>query len=106
MTLFPHSWIIECLKLYRVDPWILDLLTNVMKLWKIQLYCSDKFYGDVSILRGIYQGDSSSPLLFAMALMPLSTILNSTGKGFLIVKDGQTLSHLLYLDDLQVFGSV
>ena len=39
-----------------------------------------------------------------MALMPLSAILNSTGKGFLIAKDGQTLSYLLYLDDLKLFA--
>ena len=39
-----------------------------------------------------------------MVLMPLSTILNSTGKGFLIAKDGQTLSHLLYLDYLKLFA--
>jgi len=64
----PHSWILECLKLYRVDSHMYDLLTNVMKCWKIKLYCSDKFYGDISILRGIYQGDSLSPLLFVMAV--------------------------------------
>ena len=41
-------------------------------------------------------------LLFVIALMPLSTILNSTSKGF-HAKDGLTLSHLLNLDDFKFF---
>ena len=36
--------------------------------------------------------------------MPLSTILNSTGKGFLITENGLMLNHLLYLDDLKLYG--
>jgi len=75
-----------------------------MQCWKIQLFCSNNYYGDVSILHGIYQGDSLSPLLFVMALMPLSTILNSTSKGFAVVKDRIALNHLLYLDDLKLFA--
>jgi len=71
---------------------------------EIQLFCSNNYYGDVSILRSIYQGDSLSPLLFVMALMPLSTILNSTSKGFVVVKDRLALNHLLYLDDLKLFA--
>jgi len=54
-------------------------------------------------MRGIYQGDSLSPLLFVLALMPLSCILNSTDKGFLLEKNGLKLNHLLYLDDLKLF---
>ena len=39
-----------------------------------------------------------------MALMPLSTILNSTNKGFVVDKDSLFLNHLLYLDDLKLFA--
>ena len=42
-------------------------------------------------------------MLFLIALMPLSTILNSTNKGFVVDKDRLVLSHLLYLDDLKLF---
>ena len=36
----------------------------------------------MQIRRGIFQGDSLSPLLFCMALNPLSTELNRTGYGY------------------------
>ena len=60
--------------------------------------------GDVNICRGIYQGDSLSPLLFVLALMPISTLLNQSGKGFQIVTSLPKLSHLLYLDDLKLYA--
>ena len=39
-----------------------------------------------------------------MALMPLSTILNLTNKGFIVDKDHLVLNHLLYFDDLKLFA--
>jgi len=69
----PHSWLLECFSLYGVHPLIYQLLSKVMKLWKVQLFSSNIYYGEVDIQRGIFQGDSLSPLLFIMALMPLST---------------------------------
>ena len=100
----PHSWLLECFSLYSVHPLIYQLLSKVMKLWKVQLFSSNTYYGEVDIQRGIFQGDSLSPLLFIMALMPLSTILNTTGKGFCLNKEGLVLNHLLYLDDLKLFA--
>jgi len=75
-----------------------------MQCWKIQLLFSNNYYGDVSIQRGIYQGESLSLLLFVMVLMPLSTILNSTNRGFAVDKDRLVLNHLLYLGDLKLFA--
>ena len=70
----------------------------------MQLYSSNIYYRDVNIRRGIFQSDSLSPLLFIIALIPLSTILNATGKGFYFKKDSPIINHLLYLDDLKLFA--
>ena len=64
----------------------------------------------MQIRRGIFQGDSLSPLLFCMALNPLSTELNRTGCGYrMSTGHGRTakcqhISHLLYMDDLKLYG--
>ena len=59
----PHSWLLECLKLYKVHPYIYQLLEEGMKVWKVQLFSSSIYYGDVDLARGIFQGDSLSPFL-------------------------------------------
>ena len=60
----PHSWIIECLDLFRVAENIKSLLVNSMEKWKIMLCSGNSELGEVEIKRGIFQGDSLSPLVF------------------------------------------
>ena len=60
--------------------------------------------GPFRIKRGIFQGDSLSPLLFTMSLNPLSQELQKTGYGYQL--DEQTkINHLLYVDDLKLYGT-
>ena len=71
----PHSWIIECLDLFWVAETIKSLLVNSMEKWKVMLCSGNTEVGEVQIKRGIFQGDSLSPLVFVLALIPLSLIL-------------------------------
>ena len=58
----------------------------------------------IRIKRGIFQGDSLSPLLFTMSLNPLSKELQKTGYGYQL--DEQTkINHLFYVDDLKLYGT-
>ena len=60
--------------------------------------------GPIRIKRGIFQGDSLSPLLFTMSLNPLSQELQKTGYGYQL--DEQTkINHLFYVDDLKLYGT-
>ena len=64
----------------------------------------------MQIRRGIFQGDSLSPLIFCMVLNPLSKELNRTGYGYRMTTghgetaNRQLISHLLYMDDLKLYG--
>ena len=60
----PHSWIVECLQLFGIADNIRDLLVNSMKKWRTELTSCSEVLGEVNIRRGIFQGDSLSPLLF------------------------------------------
>ena len=76
----PHSWVLQCLQLHKISPVLCRFLSRVMEGWRTSMVLSHE-QGTVKtrimqIRRGIFQGDSLSPLLFRMALNPLSTELN------------------------------
>ena len=71
----PHSSIIECLDLFGLAENIKALLVNSMENWKVMLFSGNSELGEVEIKRGIFQGDSLSPLVFVLAFLPLSLIL-------------------------------
>lgn len=105
----PHSWLIEILKIYKVHDNIIMFIKNAMKNWKTNLWLntlSDTInYGEVNIKCGIFQGDALSPLLFCMALFPLSELLSKSGTGYQIKKNDEKLHHLLFVDDLKLIAN-
>ena len=54
--------------------------------------------------RGIFQGDSLSPLLFALSMIPLSLVLRKVNACYEWEKKEYKLNHLLFMDDLKLFG--
>ena len=76
-----------------------------MHLWNTILTINGNIYGELYIQCCIFQGDSLSPLLFIMALLPLSIILNNSGKGCLLQHGNLCVSHLVYMDDIKLFAS-
>ena len=56
--------------------------------WKTTLFLSHKSgnckSNTADIKRGMFQGDTLSPLCFCLALVPLTTELNRTGYGYKI----------------------
>ena len=59
---------------------------------------------EVEIKRGIFQGDSLSPLVFVLALIQLSLILRKA-KAACEEKIGKgKINHLLFMDDLKLYS--
>ena len=60
----------------------------------------------LNIQGGIFQGDTLSPLLFVIGLIPLSHILRKVNAGYQLGK-GQykKINHLLFMDDLKLYGN-
>ena len=102
--LVPHSWILECLTLFKIDERVRKFLQESMKSWKVNLECGTTSLGEVSINRGIFQGDSLSPLLFVMALIPLTIILRKSTPAYQFANNGEKINHLLFMDDLKLYA--
>ena len=100
----PHSWIVATMKMVGVADNVIDLISRSMTKWRTNLYSNDKFLGKVDINRGIFQGDSFSPLLFVIALIPLTHVLRETLAGYQLEKNGPMINHLFFMDDLKMFG--
>ena len=60
--------------------------------------------GPIYIKRGVFQGDSLSPLLFVMSLNSISIELLKTNWGYHL-DNHCTINHLFYVDDLKLYGT-
>ena len=65
-----------------------------------------KNLGNVMVARGFLQGDSLSPLLFVLVMIPQTILLRKEKFGYRFTKDtsGNILNHLLFMDDLKLYG--
>ena len=102
----PHSWIKECLELFGVAENIKTLLVNSMEKWRVMLCARNLELGEVDIKRGIFQGDSLSPLVFVLALIPISLILRKAKAACEFSGSREKINHLLFMDDLKYIVAV
>lgn len=58
----------------------------------------------IRIKRGIFQGDSFSPLLFCLALVPLTSEMATSGYGYKISNASAPITNLSYMDDLKLYS--
>ncbi|CAK1584157.1 unnamed protein product [Parnassius mnemosyne] len=83
----PHTWLKRVLELYKVDCTVQDFLGQCMGQWStILCHLGERMTAaedHIRIRRGIFQGDCLSPIWFCLALNPLSTLLEGSGRGCL-----------------------
>jgi len=100
----PHSWILESVTLVGIAENIKRLLQNSMGNWKTQLNAYGTMLGEVNVRRGIFQGDSLPPLLFVIAIIPLTRMLRQCDTGYQLGDGHRKINHLLFMDDLKLYG--
>ena len=71
-----------------------------MRDWNSVLTSNGEVLGEVRIKRGIFQGDSLSPLLFVLSMIPIVILLKRENIGYKFGKEQKMMNHLLYMDDL------
>ena len=102
----PHSWILHVMDAYKLSPIVIKFLSNSMSNWQTNLLLNHSkgshLIKNVKINNGIFQGDSLSPLLFCLAVAPLSKMIKDTRGGYRI--QNQNLTHLFFMDDLKLYA--
>ena len=78
------SWIINCLKMYMISEEIINFDKDPMKIWRVGLTEGKKNLAKIQ--RGIFQGDTLSPLLSVIVMMPLNHMLRKFITGYKLSK--------------------
>ena len=111
----PHSYIKWLFSTVRVPDPLKKFLQSLMKMWRVKYEVRNpggktERSSYLQIRSGVLQGDSFSPLLFCLAMTPISHAIN-TVKGHYVTASGKlknlqtSLSHLFYMDDLKLFAN-
>ena len=101
--MIPHSWILKCLELFGAAQNVKTLLENFLNGWQTEVISNGESLGSVSIKRGIFPGDSLSPLLFVVSMIPLSLVLRKFKLGYTDANKTK-VNHLLFMDDLKLYA--
>jgi len=109
----PHEWILIVMKTYGIAENIVHFIQKTMNSWNVWLHHKGIKLANIKIKRGIFQGDSLSPILFIMSLFPLSHVIlnNELGYKMKLTKptkengsDKIRINHLLYMDDIKLYA--
>jgi len=103
-----HSLVEKSIALLGVNSKIVRFCKLSMEKWNTRLFLKTKLEvmqsQPIQIRGGIFQGGSTSPLLFCIALIPLTNELNRADCGYQVHGTERKISHLLYMDDLKLLG--
>lgn len=106
-----HELIVRLLECLAVNEKIVRCIKQLMPLWKTRFSITSgetRVRTDVvSFRRGVFQGDSLSPLLFCISLLPLSVTLRKM-RGYSCGPTGNRrhkITHLFYMDDLKLYAT-
>ena len=100
----PHSWIMNCLKMYKISHEVINFIEKTMKIWRVELTAGGRSLAETKIQRGVFQGDALSSLLFIIATMPLNHILRKCTAGYKLSRLQEKINHLMYIDDIKLFA--
>ena len=90
----PQSWIIHCLKMYKISHEVINFIEKTMQTWRVELTAGGRSLAETKIQRGIFR-DEKSPLLFIIAMMPLNHILRKCTAGYKFSGSQEKINHLM-----------
>ncbi|XP_068224112.1 uncharacterized protein [Palaemon carinicauda] len=75
-----------------------------MRNWNKVLTSSGIRLAEVNIRRWIFSGDSLSPLLFIVAMIILTKVLQMMDAGYQLKKRSNRISHVMFMGDIKLYG--
>jgi len=98
----PHTWVEKSIEFVGVNSKVVRFCKLTMEKWNTRLILKTKQEvmqsQSIQIRRGIFHGGSLLPLLFCIALTPLTNELNRVDCGYQVHGTERKISHLLQLN--------
>ena len=89
--------------MYKISNEDIKFIEETMEIWIMELTGGGKSLVEVKIQRGIFPGNTLSPFLFVIAMMPLNHILRKCTVGYKLSKSLENINYLMYMDDITLF---
>ena len=102
--MLPQSWILHCLKMYKISHEVMNFIEQTMKTWRVKLTPGGRSIAETKIQRGIFRGDAPWPLLFIKARMPLNHISRKCTTGYKLSRSQEKINHQMYMDEIKLFA--
>ena len=103
----PHQWLQDMLKAIKAPKEVCKLNKHVIPKWRTTFTVGNgenSISFQITLQRGIFQGDSLSPLLFCLAIAPLTMSLNKE-PGYVSQYLMKPVAHMFFMDDLKVYAN-
>ena len=78
--------------MYKISDEVLNFIMKTMKMWRVEMTAGGISLSEAKVQRGIFQGDTLSPLLFIIAMMLLNHLLRKCTAGYKQTKKDQSLN--------------
>ena len=86
--------------MYKIINEFVQFIEKTMNSWRVELTAGGISLVEEKIQRGIFHGEALSPLIFVIAMMPLSNILRKCTAGYKLSKSQEKIDYLMYMDNL------
>ena len=89
--------------MYKISDEVVNFIEKNTKTWRVELTAGGSL-AETKIQRGIFQGDTLSPLLFIITMMPLNHILRKCTSRYKLSRSQEKINHLMFMDDIKLFA--
>ena len=69
----------------------------------MELTAGERSLAETKIQKCMFQGDTLSPKLFIIAMMPLNHILRKCTAGYKLSRSQEKINHLMYMEAIKLF---